>query len=220
MTAVRVSGVSKAFGPVAVLQGVSLEVAAGEAVAILGPSGCGKTTLLRLVAGLAAPDAGEIALGGRVVSRPGWTVPPHERGIGFVFQAPALWPHMTVLENVAFGVRGRRGAAAREVAASWLARVQLGGLGARYPEQLSGGQAQRVALARALAPDPAVLLMDDPLTHLDGELKAELRELIAAVVADARPTLLYVTHDENELAALVTRRVRMQDGGLIEEGRG
>jgi iron(III) transport system ATP-binding protein len=214
---VRVQDLARHYGTTIVLKGVSFTVPDGNRTAILGPSGSGKTTLLRLVAGLDLPDGGTVAMGGEVVSRPGWGVPPHERHIGFVFQFPALWPHMTVLDNVCFGLTGVARAEAKARAADWLARVQLEGLGGRYPDQLSGGQAQRVSLARALAPAPALLLMDEPLAHVDAALKRQLLELILALVVAPGVTLLYVTHDPEEADALAEQQLRLHDGALVED---
>jgi ABC-type Fe3+/spermidine/putrescine transport system ATPase subunit len=205
VTAVDVSSVCKRFGPARVLEDVSLEVHPGERVAIVGPSGSGKTTLLRLIAGLETPDAGEIHLWGTSSRR----VPPHQRGIGFVFQSPALWPHMSVAENVGFGVRGDR----RRVA-EMLRQVELPDHGPRYPGELSGGETQRVALARALAPRARMLLLDEPLSHLDDELRWRMLDLILSTARETGATVLYVTHDLVEAGRLSPRSLRLLAGRL------
>ncbi len=161
---------------------VGLAVREGEIVAVVGESGCGKTTLLRLVAGLEVPDRGEVRLGGRAVAGGGAWVPPEHRGVGMLFQDFALFPHLRVAENVAFGLHGHPRPERRRRARAMLERVGLGGLADRHPHQLSGGQQQRVALARALAPEPRLLLLDEPFSHLDAPLKAELREEVAEVL--------------------------------------
>jgi ABC-type Fe3+/spermidine/putrescine transport system ATPase subunit len=205
VTAVDVRSVSKRFGLTRALDDVSLEVHPGERVAIVGPSGSGKTTLLRLIAGLETPDAGDIHLGGTSSRR----VRPHERGIGFVFQSPALWPHMSVAENVGFGVRGDR----RRVG-EMLRQVELPDHGPRYPDELSGGETQRVALARALAPRARVLLFDEPLSHLDDELRWRMLDVILSTVRETGATLLYVTHDLEEASRVSPRTLRLQAGRL------
>lgn len=215
---IEVRAVVKRFGPVTAVDHASLALERGASLAILGASGCGKTTLLRLIAGLELPDRGEVLMDGRVVSRLGWGDAPHRRDIGFVFQQPALWPHMTVAGNVRFGLHGlpRQQAAARLVRA--LEDGGLVGLEERYPAQLSGGQARRVALARAIAPRPAWLLMDEPLTNLDRAAKAEMLELIVTVTAESGAGLIYVTHDEDEAHLLAGRVLRMTEGRLSAEG--
>lgn len=200
------SRVSKSYGVVRAVERISLEVPAHSSLAILGPSGSGKTTLLRLIAGLEVPDEGEISLWGEVVSRPGWVKPPHTRGIGFVFQAPALWPHMTVAQNILFGMNGAPRAQARGRLDELIAQLRLDGLANRYPGQLSGGEARRAALARALAPRPRCLLLDEPLTNLDTALKGEILPVIKALAGDTGPCLVYVTHDPGE-AAFISDRV-------------
>lgn len=214
-TRLRLQGVSHHLGGRRVLAGVNLDVAAGECLVVLGPSGSGKTTLLRLIAGLEAPDAGEILLGDAVVSGPDTLVAPHERSLGIVFQTPALWPHMTVAQNISFGLHDREGAAGR--VSELLAAMGIGDLASRYPDQISGGEARRVALARALAPRPRLLLLDEPLTNLDGELKERLLGLLHRLVR-SRATVLHVTHDEDEAAAVGDRIVRLAAGSLEATG--
>ncbi len=205
---IELRGVSKKFGPLCAVDAAGLVLREGERVTLTGPSGCGKTTLLRLIAGLETPDAGEIRIGGNLVSRPGWTLAPHLRGIGFVFQEPALWPHMTVAANVRFALRGSPNGLPQ-----LLREAGIAALAGRYPDQLSGGQARRVALARALAASPSCLLLDEPLAHLDGESKACQMELILR----AGVTTILVTHDEREAASLGGRILFMRHGRLQPE---
>lgn len=198
--------VSKSYGAVKAVERISLKVPAHSSMAILGPSGSGKTTLLRLIAGLETPDEGEVSFWGEMVSRPGWVKPPHQRGIGFVFQTPALWPHMTVAQNILFGMNGVPRPQARGRLDEMITQLRLDGLAHRYPAQLSGGEARRVALARALAPRLRCLLLDEPLTNLDAELKGEILTAIKALVDETRPCLVYVTHDAGE-AAFISDRI-------------
>jgi ABC-type Fe3+/spermidine/putrescine transport system ATPase subunit len=213
-----IANVSKRFGSHQALIDVSLGVASGEAVGILGPSGCGKTTLLRLIAGLDVPDTGEISLAGRQVSGPRrGLVPPHQRGIGFVFQDLALWPHLTVQKNLDFVLesaktpRADRRGRAHEV----LALVHIEQLSGRYPHELSGGEQQRVALARALVGQPRVLLFDEPLSSLDADLRATLRAELARLQRELRVTTVYVTHDREDVAVLADRVVEMRAGRIV-----
>ncbi len=215
---IELRAVTRRFRDTVAVDGVSFTLAEASTVAILGPSGSGKTTVLRLIAGLEEPDEGELLIGGEVVSRPGLVVPPHMRGMGFVFQQPALWPHMTVARNVAFGLGDLPRTQARERLAEVLAQTALTDLRDRLPAQLSGGQARRVALARALAPRPAWLLMDEPLTNLDGESRSQMLALIEQIVAGSETGLVYVTHDESEAARLAPRVLRMDAGHVTEEG--
>jgi len=212
---IAVLGLSKRFGTVRVLDGVDLDVAPGEAVAVLGPSGCGKTTLLRLIAGLERPDAGEIRLDDELASDPQWLMPPHRRHLGFAFQRSALWPHMTVADNILFGVHGIPRDAARARLGELLDRFDLADLGKRYPDQISGGQARRVSLARALAPRPRALLLDEPLTNLEPELKERLLDLVVTETRAVDTSLLYVTHDSWEASRIASRRLRLAGGRLL-----
>ncbi len=214
---IKLSRVSKRFGPTTVLDQVDLEVAAGSFVALLGASGSGKTTLLRIVAGLEQPDAGDLAIGGR----PALALPPGKRGIGFVFQSYALFGHMTVGANVAFGLRVRRprlpGAEIRAEVQRLLAMVRLDGLEARLPTQLSGGQRQRVALARALAVRPRILLLDEPFGALDRQIREELRQGLKALHQELGVTTLFVTHDQEEARALADRVVILDRGRIAAD---
>jgi iron(III) transport system ATP-binding protein len=214
----RLQGVTKRFtpdGPPAV-DALSLVVEAGQILALLGPSGCGKTTTLRLIAGFEAPDRGSVEIRGQPVSAPGLSVPPEARGVGMVFQDYALFPHLAVGDNVAFGLgRLDRPGRARRVA-EVLELVGLGGLARRYPHELSGGQQQRVALARALAPAPALICLDEPFSNLDADLRALMREEIAKILRLTGTTAIFVTHDQQE-AFTVADAVGVLNAGHLEQ---
>jgi putative spermidine/putrescine transport system ATP-binding protein len=214
---VELTDISKRFGATEVLRGIDLTVGRGELVCLLGPSGCGKTTLLRILAGLVQPDAGRVRIRGRDVTG----VPAYERQLGLVFQSYALFPHMTVRDNVAFGLdaRGIRGVEAGRRIARVLELVHLGGLDRRYPRQLSGGQQQRVALARALVLDPDVLLLDEPLSNLDARLRQEVRDEIRALQQETGITTVLVTHDQEEALTMSDRIVVLQAGVIVQSGR-
>jgi iron(III) transport system ATP-binding protein len=220
MARVLLEGLSKRYGETWVVQDVQLCVEDGELVSLLGPSGCGKTTTLRMVAGFVRPDRGRIVVGERVVSTPEWHVPPERRGMAMVFQSYAVWPHMTVFQNVAYPLRcarvGQAELMARTRRALELAR--LSALAERYPHELSGGQQQRVALARALVAEPQVLLLDEPLSNLDARLREEMREEIAELQRRLGVTVLYVTHDQAEAMALSRRVAVMRDGRVEQVG--
>lgn len=201
----------------AVLDGVSLSVHEGELLTLLGPSGCGKTTLLRLVAGFERPDGGSVHLGGKVAADAQHWTPPERRGVGMVFQDYALFPHLTVLQNVTFGLSGLRGRAEREARArEVLGLVGLTVFEKRHPHQLSGGQQQRVALARALAPRPRLLLLDEPFSNLDAALRHSTRQEVRAILRRAGTTALLVTHDQEEALAFSDRVIVMR-GGRVEQ---
>jgi putative spermidine/putrescine transport system ATP-binding protein len=210
----RLDALVKRYGAQAAVDGVSLDVARGECIALLGPSGCGKTTTLRLVAGFITPDSGRILVGGRAVERD----PPHRRQIGMVFQNYALFPHLTAAGNVAFGLEMRNsGRAERDARVTEaLATVGLAQLADRYPARMSGGQQQRVALARALVIRPELLLLDEPLSNLDAGLRVEMREEIARLRNAAGITTLFVTHDQEEALALADRVAVMDRGRIVE----
>jgi len=212
--AIRVRGLRKNYGSVAALSGVDLTIGHGEFFTLLGPSGSGKTTLLRLIAGFERPDGGAVELGGRDISR----VPPYSRDVNTVFQDYALFPHMTVAENVQYGLRVRRVAKAerRERAARALDMVQLGALGGRRPAQLSGGQRQRVALARAIVNRPQVLLLDEPLGALDFKLRQEMQIELQHVQREVGITFVYVTHDQEEALAM-SDQIAVLSNGRIEQ---
>jgi iron(III) transport system ATP-binding protein len=213
-TAIRLDGVTKRYGDVSAVRDATLDASGGEILALLGPSGCGKTTLLRTIAGFERPDAGTIEVGDRVVSGETWA-PPEARGIGMVFQDYALFPHLTVAENVGFGL-ARRERATR--VPTLLALVDLCGLGGRYPHELSGGQQQRVALARALAPAPRVVLLDEPWSNVDPQLRAELRTEVSAVLRPLGVTAILVTHDREEAFSVADRIALMRDGAIVQVG--
>ena len=219
-SAFHVNNLAKAFGETAALNGVSLDIAGGELIALLGPSGSGKTTLLRLIAGLDFPSAGRILFGDEDASAKS----VQERNVGFVFQHYALFRHMTVFENIAFGLRVRARATRppeatiRQRVTSLLELIQLPGLERRYPTQLSGGQRQRVALARALAVDPRVLLLDEPFGALDAKVRKELRRWLREIHDHTGHTTVFVTHDQEEALELADRVVIMNDGRIEQVG--
>ena len=210
MSVVDVQGVSKRFGPTVAVDDVSLTVGVGEMVALVGPSGCGKSTLLMLLAGLLEPDAGTVSVGGRVVAGPRTWVPPEQRHVGVVFQDAALFPHLRVADNVAFGLARGEDRPAR--LAELLELVELPGLGARYPHELSGGQQQRVALARALAPRPQVVLFDEAFGNLDSTLRASVREATLHALHGTGAAGVFVTHDQSEALAVGDRVAVMREG--------
>ncbi len=218
MASVELKGVRKSFGSLVVADGIDLSIGHGELVCLLGPSGCGKTTTLRLVAGFIVPDAGEIIVGGTRLSGPGRALPPEKRNMSMIFQSYALWPHMTVAENVAYGLKLRRqpkDEVGRKVAAM-LSVAKLEALADRYPGELSGGQQQRVALARALAVEPETLLLDEPLSNLDTNLREEMRFEIRRLHDAFRYTTIYVTHDQLE-AMTTADRIVVMNAGRIEQ---
>jgi iron(III) transport system ATP-binding protein len=211
MSAIELHGVSKSFGATPVLIDVELNVPDASITAVLGVSGSGKTTLLRLIAGFEALDAGTIAIGGRVLDDGHRSINPQYRGIGYVPQDGALFPHLTVLGNVGFGLPRSE----RSTANDLLELVGLAGLQRRYPHQLSGGQQQRVALARALAIRPRVMLLDEPFSSLDAPLRAGLRRDVAKILADTNTTAVLVTHDQQEARALADRIAVLEDGRIL-----
>jgi iron(III) transport system ATP-binding protein len=212
---VRLADVRKRFGKVVAVDEASLCVDRGGVIAVLGPSGCGKTTLLRLIAGFERPDAGTVEVGGRTVAGPGVLVAPEERRVGMVFQDYALFPHLTVAQNVGFGLP-RRTRAKR--VPELLAAVGLDGLERRYPHELSGGQQQRVALARALAPAPELVLLDEPWSNVDPFLRETLRAEVAEIIRPLGVTAILVTHDREEAFSLADRIALMRDGTVVQEG--
>ena len=213
---VSVQDVRLTLGDMAVLRGISLAVPAGHSLALLGPSGCGKTTLLRVIAGLEQPDHGIVRLGEEELTGPDRFVPPERRRVGMVFQDGALFPHLTVAENVAFGLR-RSGDRKNRVARA-LELVGLGTLGDRLPARLSGGEWQRVALARALAPAPEVLLLDEPLASLDQALRVQLRAEVRRLLSDLGITSIFVTHDQNEAFVVGDEVAVMRNGQILQSG--
>jgi len=216
----RLEGVTKQFGATRAVEDLSVTVADGEFFTLVGPSGCGKTTTLRLVAGLERPDAGTVYLDGEPVAGEAWR-PPERRDVGVVFQSYGLFPHMSVAENVAYGLRFRDPPTGTrdERVAELLDLVDMAGMGDRDPAGLSGGQRQRVALARALAPGPGLLLLDEPMSALDARLRESLRREVRSIQRDLDTTTLYVTHDQEEAMATSDRIGVMSDGRLEGVGR-
>ena len=216
MSFLALSGVRKSFGGAAVVKDFGLAVERGEFVTFLGPSGCGKTTILRMIAGFEAPTAGAIRIGGRDVTH----LSANRRAIGMVFQAYALFPNMTVERNIGFGLKvaGKPKAEIAARVAEMLALIKLPDLARRYPHQLSGGQQQRVSLARALAPNPQILLPDEPLSALDARIRVSLREEIRALQRKVGVTTIFVTHDQEEALSISDRVVVMNDGAIEQVG--
>jgi multiple sugar transport system ATP-binding protein len=211
---IRIEGVTRRYPGALALDDVSLTVRDRECLVLLGPSGCGKTTLLRLLAGFEAPDAGTISIGGRDMTG----VPPGRRGMAMVFQSYALFPHLTVSENIAFGLRMRRlerGEVGRRVAGA-AEQLQITDLLARFPSDLSGGQRQRVAVARALVTRPAVILMDEPLSSLDAMLREQVRGQLKHLLREVRTTTVYVTHDQAEALSIGDRTAVMREGRILQ----
>jgi iron(III) transport system ATP-binding protein len=218
VASVELKKLTKRYGGAVAVDGVSLRIEHGQLVCLLGPSGCGKTTTLRLIAGFIEPSAGEIVVGDKVLSSPARTVPPEGRNMSMIFQSYALWPHMTVAENVAYGLKIRR-LGAPTIAAKLkaiLSTTRLEPLAERYPGELSGGQQQRVSLARALVVEPETLLLDEPLSNLDANLREEMRFEIRRLHDEYRYTTVYVTHDQSE-AMTTADVVAVMNGGLIEQ---
>lgn len=213
--AVSFRNVRKQFGEVTAVNDVSLEVRPGELLCLLGPSGCGKTTMLRLLAGLERLDGGSIHIDGRQVAGPGHHVPPEKRRVGMVFQDFALFPHLTVAANVAYGLNGRRD---QQKVHRLLAMAGLEHCAQRLPHQLSGGQQQRLALIRALAPGPDVMLLDEPFSNLDQQLRRQLRHEVRSILEEAGATSIFVTHDQEEALSMADRVAIMWEGRLIQVG--
>ncbi len=220
MAAVNLSNLTKCYGDLAVVDRVDLRIDHGQLVCLLGPSGCGKTTTLRLLAGFIEPSDGEIHVGERKVSSPGWALDPQHRNMSMIFQSYALWPHMTVAENVAYGLRLRKqgGDEIRAKVRTILGMTKLGELEERYPSDLSGGQQQRVALARALVVEPEILLLDEPLSNLDANLREEMRFEVRRLHDQYRYTTVYVTHDQAEAMTAADRIVVMNRGRIEQSG--
>jgi len=215
---VQLQHIWRQFGDLVAVRDVSLDISPGEIVCLLGPSGCGKTTLLRLVCGLETPDDGRILIDGREMSGPSTFVPPEARGVGLMFQDFALFPHITILENVAFGLQALEHKAARDEARRALERMGLLGYADAYPHVLSGGQQQRVALARAMVPRPRVMMMDEPFSGLDPRLRASMREETLAILRETRTTCIIVTHEAEEAMLLGDRIAVMREGAIVQCG--
>jgi len=215
---VQLHEVSKRFGQYPAVEGVSLEVARGHILTVLGPSGCGKTTLLRLIAGFEIPDHGEISIEGRPVAAPGIFIPAETRRVGMVFQHHALFPHLTVEENIEFGITELNQMERTNQVQHLLNLIGLPQLHSRYPHELSGGQQQRISLARALAPKPAVVLMDEPFSDLDADQRLRLRDQVRVILKQAQTTVVFVTHDQEEALFMGDDMAIMRHGRLEQEG--
>ncbi len=213
---VRLKGVSKTFAGIPVIRDISFEVKRAEILALLGPSGCGKTTTLRLIAGFEQLDSGEILIEGRRASAPDFTMPPERRSVGMMFQDYALFPHLTVAENVIYGLKDLERWRRERVVAHMLELVGLKDYSGRYPHQLSGGEQQRVALARALAPCPSALLLDEPFSNLDADMRSQMRLEVLSILRRARTTAILVTHDQEEAFTLADR-VGVLNRGQLEQ---
>ena len=213
---VHIDGISKRFGDAIALEQLSLDIAEGEFVTFLGPSGCGKSTTLRILGGFEKPDTGSIILDGEDITKH----PPEKRHVNMVFQDYALFPHMTVLQNIAFALelKGMRKAEIKKRLDEIMSFLELGGYGHRYPGQLSGGQRQRVALARALAPDPALLLLDEPLGALDAKLRGQVQRELKSIQRQTNKTFFFVTHDQEEALTMSDRIVVMNHGRIEQDG--
>ena len=209
--------VTRSFGPRPVVDQVSLRIAPGQVTCLLGPSGCGKSTTLRMIAGVETPDAGRILIDGAEVCGPGRLIPPEGRGVGLMFQDFALFPHLTVAQNIGFGLRGDRQARGNRVS-ELLEKVSLSGYGAKHPHELSGGEQQRVALARALAPRPRLMLMDEPFSGLDNRLRDGIRDTTLAVLKEEGAAVLLVTHEPDEALRMADEIALMRDGRIVQIG--
>jgi len=220
MATLELENLTKRYAGVVSVDSISLAVEHGEFVCLLGPSGCGKTTTLRMIAGFIEPDAGQIRVGGKVVSAPGAVVPPERRNMSMIFQSYAVWPHMTVRQNVEYGLKMKSMATAERDARTFalLGTTKLSTQADRYPSELSGGQQQRVALARALAPKPDILLLDEPLSNLDANLRGEMRFEIRRLHDEVHYTSIYVTHDQSEAMTMADRIVIMNAGRIEQIG--
>jgi iron(III) transport system ATP-binding protein len=217
--ALEIRGLQVKYGDVVAVNDLDLSIAEGELVTLLGPSGCGKTTTLRCIAGLETPSGGEISIGGDLVANRDWQLSPDRRDINMVFQTYAVWPHMSVIDNVAFGLKGTgTRKEIREKAADALKMVGLDRFGARYGTELSGGQQQRVALARAIVTEPRILLYDEPLSNLDAALREQMRFELRELHDRIGKTAVYVTHDQSEAMVMSDRVVLMESGNIQQQG--
>lgn len=212
---IELRNISKRLGGTVILDDANLRVEAGECVALIGPSGSGKTTLLRMIAGLERPESGSILLRGAETNRDGWLMPPSDRGVGFQFQESALWPHMSLLENISYALNGDKSRAIE-----CLERAGLKDLAGRSPAQVSGGEARRAALARALAAGRDIVLLDEPLTNLQESLKAEIGRWIVAELQSAKATCVWVTHNSPEIKEIAGRVLTIESGKIREATAG
>lgn len=217
--AVRLLKLSKSFAGQPAVSRVSLDVPRGQILAVLGPSGCGKTTLLRLIAGFETPDEGEVYVNGDRVAGPDTFVPPEARRVGMVFQQHALFPHLTVEENIAFGLSGKTKSEREERVQHLLNLIRLPQAHNRYPSELSGGQRQRVAVARALSPQPVTILMDEPFSNLDADQRLKIRDEVRFILKQAQTTVVFVTHDQEEALFMGDSLAVMRDGELQQQGQ-
>ncbi len=218
---VKIENVSKSYNKTPVIKAISLDIEKGERIVILGPSGCGKTTLLRMIAGFIHPDKGKLIIDGQTVANNGkCIIDPESRQVGMVFQDLALWPHMTSYKNIEFGLKAKKvpKAEIRRRIDAIFEKVQMVQFRNAYPGELSGGQQQRIALARALVTRPKILLMDEPLSSLDADLRQVLRREILRLQVELAITMIYVTHDREEAFSLATRIVVMEDGKIKQMG--
>lgn len=215
---IKLELVNKSFNGNKVLSDISFHIDTGEAAALVGPSGGGKTTILRLIAGFEIPDSGEITIDDKIVSSKGYACPPHERGIGMVFQKPALWPHMTLAQNIIFGLKDLNRAATKERIEELLVMTHLKGMESRYPHQVSGGEAQRATLARAIAPKPGILFLDEPMAGLDYDLVVEMIDVLRALRSKNKTTIIYVSHDFNEVQVITERVILLSHGVISYDG--
>lgn len=220
MTTLQVKNLVKKFhaSQHSAVNNVSFDLSDNEILALVGPSGCGKTTTLRLIAGLERPDMGEILLSGKILASDSVFIPPEQRGMGMVFQDHALFPHLTVYENTAFGLRGKKSAEIKKITDDMLHLVGLLPHAKKYPHALSGGERQRVALARALAPSPILVLMDEPFSSLDADLRLEVREHVRSILKSMRASVVFVTHDQEEALFMGDRLAVLQKGSLEQIG--
>jgi len=213
---IKISGLSKSYDKRYVLENISAEISDNSSVVITGPSGCGKSTLLRLIAGLEIPCAGTIEINKECASsEKGIIIPPYLRRIGYMFQSPALWPHMTVMENITFGIHDVSKSEAELRCSELMEILSVSALKDRYPSKISGGEARRIALARALAPRPQILLLDEPLVNLNPSLKEDMIELIIDWQKETKCTLVYVTHEEKEAEMISKTRFRIESGQFV-----
>ena len=212
---IKLKAVSLKYGNARAVQDVSITVERGSRIALMGASGSGKTSLLRLIAGLVVPDSGEVVISGQICSSSEVFIPPGRRNIGFVFQEPALWPHLTLFRNVIYGLENPASRESRDRASDVLKRLGLSDLAGRKPHQVSGGEAQRASIARAVAPRPAIILMDEPLTGLDDKLKDSVIDFLAGETEKNGVTMVMAAHDEIAAGKLCQSAIRMERGRII-----